>query len=547
MKYRELFEGAKPPFLPPIANFGSGGFYSYLPMPYQRSCKVIIRAPRVQFYQINYATYPADVQINTFSPTSSDMSDHTMDRARRLLGMSGEDLSTAVVPEGAKLRLKKTDRSLPPGGKLTLFEAKRGGRIAGIRLRPAAAFRGKDRAIVLKMYWDGESRPAVVCPVGDFFGYAWGAPAMRSLLVGTNEDTNYVYFPMPYDHSARIELVSERKDGDPISVQAEVISCDVPLRKDEGHFYAIWRRENPTPKGKPFNYVETQGRGHLVGVTLQAQGSIPGITPFFEGDDQAYIDGELAIHGTGSEDFFNGGWYDVPGRWEGRASYPLSGCLEYSRPQARSGGYRLFLTDAYAFHQSLKLDMEHAPEKNDFIADYVGVSYLYLQSYPTTSWTLPDVAARSVHDPDRLVYTPGWYVPMQAFSLQNATLTKKVERIGGAEERLLSMHTEGEDVFGKHSISFLCAIPASGKYRVLLESIHGPAQGIVQLFQNERAVGSPVDMYSADRHKARPVDMGTLDLKEGPSQVFFKLTGKNALSTAQGLDIVTFVLERVPR
>src|SRR5689334_4173956 len=28
MKYRELFEGAKPPFLPPIANFGSGGFYS---------------------------------------------------------------------------------------------------------------------------------------------------------------------------------------------------------------------------------------------------------------------------------------------------------------------------------------------------------------------------------------------------------------------------------------------------------------------------------------------------------------------------------------
>ena len=24
--------------------------------------------------------------------------------------------------------------------------------------------------------------------------------------------------------------------------------------------------------------------------------------------------GELVIRGTGSEDFFNGGWYDVPGR-----------------------------------------------------------------------------------------------------------------------------------------------------------------------------------------------------------------------------------------
>jgi len=74
----------------------------------------------------------------------------------------------------------------------------------------------------------------------------------------------------------------------------------------------------------------------------------------------------------------------VPGRWEEQASYPLSGCLLYSRPQARSGGYRLFLTDAYAFHRSLKLDMEHAPERNDIIADYVGVSYLYLENSPKT-------------------------------------------------------------------------------------------------------------------------------------------------------------------
>ena len=133
-----------------------------------------------------------------------------------------------------------------------------------------------------------------------------------------------------------------------------------------------------------------------MGVTLQAQGSIPGITPFFEGDDQAYLDGVLAIHGTGSEDFFNGGWYDVPGRWEARASYPLSGCLDYSRPQARSGAYRLFLTDAYAFHQSLKLDMEHAPEKNDFDADYVGVSLSVSGKPADSAWTLPRQPARAV-------------------------------------------------------------------------------------------------------------------------------------------------------
>src|SRR6185295_9772899 len=104
-----------------------------------------------------------------------------------------------------------------------------------------------------------------------------------------------------------------------------------------------------TTEGKPFTFLETAGRGHVVGVTLQAQGMVSGTTPFFEGDDQATIDGELAAHGTGSEDFFNGGWYDLPGRWYQRLSFPLSGCLEYRKALARSGAYRFFLGDAYAY------------------------------------------------------------------------------------------------------------------------------------------------------------------------------------------------------
>jgi len=77
-----------------------------------------------------------------------------------------------------------------------------------------------------------------------------------------------------------------------------------------------------------------------VGSILQAQGIEPGNTFFFEGDEQVTIDGELSIHGTGSEDSFNGGWYDVPGRWDGRFSLPLSGCLDYKKPLGRTGGYR---------------------------------------------------------------------------------------------------------------------------------------------------------------------------------------------------------------
>src|SRR5262249_43536585 len=131
MKFRELFDGGKSPFLSPLASFGSGGFYSYVPMPYKSGCKVIIRAPRVQFY---HACFPAGTPLETFSPTAPEVTGDTLERARRLLGMAGQDMSAAVVPESARLRVTSVSRALAPGKSVTLFETKRGGRIAGLRL-----------------------------------------------------------------------------------------------------------------------------------------------------------------------------------------------------------------------------------------------------------------------------------------------------------------------------------------------------------------------------------------------------------------------------
>lgn len=127
---------------------------------------------------------------------------------------------------------------------------------------------------------------------------------MKSLLLGTSGDTDYIYLPMPFDKSVKIELASEKTSG-AIDVNAEIRFTDESRRKDEGKLYAVWRRENLTTEGKPYTFLETNGRGHLVGVILQAQGTEPGAIPeFFEGDDETTIDRETVIRGTGSEDFF---------------------------------------------------------------------------------------------------------------------------------------------------------------------------------------------------------------------------------------------------
>ena len=101
---------------------------------------------------------------------------------------------------------------------------------------------------------------------------------------------------------------------------------------NEGKFYSTWRREINPPKGKYYEFLDKKCKGHYVGTILIAQGLIPGMTLFFEGDDSTHIDGKMRIHGTGSEDAYNGGWYALLDRWDRGVSLPLHGCLDYSLP-----------------------------------------------------------------------------------------------------------------------------------------------------------------------------------------------------------------------
>lgn len=543
VKFRELFTGNEFPFVSPLAGYGAGGFYSYVPLSFRKSCKVLVRAERVQFYQINYARYPDDAPITTWRASPSEKYCQHQEKAASLFASTGTDISNRAVPAGGVCKTHRTSVSLEPGATTTLFETTEPGRIVGLRIAPASALTGKSRDLLLRIQWDDDRQPAVLCPAGDFFGYAWGRPAMKSLLAGTAGDLNYCYFPMPFDKSAKIELISERTDGLAVEIRSEVVYAPVARSANEGKFYAVWRRENPTTKGTPFNFVETQGTGHVVGCILQAQGPVSGQTGFFEGDDETTIDGELTIHGTGSEDLFNGGWYDVPGRWEKRLSFPLSGCLGYQKHLGRTGGYRLMLGDAYAFRKSIRHTIEHAPTNNDMQTDYSAVTFLYLQGSPTFDQSLPDVDGRRVVDFKRIVFTPSWSVPIHAFTFRGATLSKKHEEIQGRRAAFLSMKAQGQDIFGPPFISLVCDIPAAGEYKVSIEAVKGPEQAQVQMFQNEAPVGGAVDLYAPERMRSKLVELGTLSLEEGPANLMFKLVGKNEKSGGLGLDLITIQCE----
>jgi hypothetical protein len=541
VKFRDLFLGREPGFPRPLVGFGAGGYWCYVPMPFAKSCLVRMRAPKVQFYQINYASFAPGTALTTFKPQRSADDQALCDKVCQLWRQPGADLSSLSAPPGAALQVTHTTLSLGARSTGQLFKAGQGGRIVGLRVWPAEAMRDKSRALLLRIAFDGEA-PAVLCPLGDFFGYAWGEPAMRSLLVGTAGATNYCYFPMPFERSASVEVVADEGPG--LELRAEIVSADRPRTADEGKFYAVWRRENPTRLGEPFTFIDTQGRGHLVGVVLQAQGLESGKTLFFEGDDQTTIDGELTIHGTGSEDFFNGGWYDVPDRWEKRISFPLNGCLGYLKPLGRTGAYRLFLGDAYAFRKSLRQTIEHSGEKNNILTDYVSVTYLYSEQRPTAGLELPPLTDRKVEDPKEAIFPVWWETPIHAWSFDRASLTRKMEKLGGEDVRFLSLTATNQDWFGPHFFSPACDLPAAGSYRVYLEAVKGPAQAKVQLFQNENPVADPVDLYAEERVKSDRVLLGRLELNAGRNNLMFKLVGKHEKATGLGLDLVNIVCVR---
>ncbi len=332
----------------------------------------------------------------------------------------------------------------------------------------------------------------------------------------------------------------------PVNIEAELLFVPIGRQANEGKFYSLWRRENPTTEGKPYTFIETEGRGHLAGVMQQSQGFESGNTYFFEGDDQTILDGEMAIHGTGSEDFYNGGWYDVPGRWETRRPFVLSGCLGYKKHLGRTGGYRIFLGDAYAYRKSLVQTIEHAPTGNDLLNDYCSVVYLYSQNRPTCQFELPAREDRAVIDLPRIVFAVWWNVPIYSFSLRNATLTKDGVQIRDQKEvRFLSMRTDGDDMFGDPSICFTCEIPAAGRYKISLDVVKGPEQGIVQLFEDEAPVGPKVDLYHPETLPSKGEYIGTMEFKQGPNNLMFKLVGQNEQSKGMGFDLTNIVCEKV--
>ena len=254
------------------------------------------------------------------------------------------------------------------------------------------------KALVLRMYWDGESAPSVEAPLGDFFGLGLGDYYIYQsapLAVAPERSLN-CFFSMPFQKHARITLTNEGTG----EIQAFYFNIDYrayakPLSSDLLYFHAQYRQATPnqgwTNQWKSNgdrivedkknlngegNYVwmEAKGRGHFAGVTMSVQQNQDGW--WGEGDDMFFVDGEAlpSINGTGSEDYFLGA-FDFGDR---PFSYALFGAPVKGEERAgsRSSVYRFHLESPITFTKSLRATIEHG-HANARSDNYFSVAYWY--------------------------------------------------------------------------------------------------------------------------------------------------------------------------
>jgi hypothetical protein len=299
---------------------------------------------------------------------------------------------------------------IPAGEAREVFKANGPGVITHIWFTIAARSANHLKELVLRGYWDGNEKPSVEVPIGDFFGLNLGQYTIYQsayLACSPGKSLN-CYFAMPYKRAARFTVSNEGKQ-DVQSFYSNIDYQSVPsLPADILYFHAQYRQASPcvavTGDAAKLNldgklnyvYAETRGRGHLMGVTLGVLQNADGW--WGEGDDMIFVDDESkpVINGTGSEDYFLGSW-DFGGR-DGAIPFAHD---QYGAPlivaAERTGGryccYRWHGDNPVTFQRYMKHTMEHG-HGNDRRDNFFSACYWYQADVFTDFPALPAVGER---------------------------------------------------------------------------------------------------------------------------------------------------------
>ena len=552
MPFSAYFDGKHEPFVyRALVHETSNGQNCYLPIPYQKSCKIVAdrtwgaaaRSQGGEYYHIDYTTYPQDTVVPTFKAELAP-------EDQAALAAANDFLSTklGIDPAGARegQRTEVHRLVVPAGGKAVAAKLEGSLAITAIRVKLDPNLPGDMsktlREVALQIRWDGEERPSVWAPLGDFFGTAPGINKHVSLPCGMAEDGQcYALWYMPFAKSALVELTNDGAREFPLEISITHAPVTRPIEQ-LGRLHVKWHRDAflNTQPGREIDWpmLKTEGRGRFCGVMLSVwnpQGGWWG-----EGDEKFFVDGEKfpSFFGTGSEDYF-GYAYCCPALFQNAyhnqtISEGNRGCISVNRWQ---------ITDNVPFQKSFEGDIEKYNPVPENPVRYAATVCFYLASGQSDPYdtNVPVAERTGYYNLRPVLHEPG------AVEAEKA----QVLEVTGGTPTVQQMYEWGDQWSGAAQIwwawpkvgdKLVLAVPvaAAGKYTVKAQLTKASDYATVQLYLDDQKLGTPVDLYDAKVVPTGPLSLGTLELTAGQHRFVVEVTGKNAASAAYvvGLDYV---------
>ncbi|MGA2617675.1 MAG: glycoside hydrolase family 172 protein [Thermoguttaceae bacterium] len=526
LPFQKYFSGDTAPFNYPMLSYDLGRLNSsgqnlYFPIPYQKSCKVVADDKWGQYFHFTFDTFPAGTKVPTFSAALAAQNAAALGRINTFLrSRLGTD------PAGSRPGEETLSRTVRAAAGQTVRVAELAGPQAVTAVRVRLTFKDREdqmaglRRLALAITWDGQPKPAVWSPLGDFFGTAPGENHYRTLTTGMTKDGYYAYWYMPFADSAAVDLINE--DSQAREVGLEIVHA--PLGRPFaglGHFHAKWHRDQfPLSPDRWPDWVmlRTEGRGRFCGVMLHVWNPRGGW--WGEGDEKFFVDGEKfpSTFGTGSEDYFGYAWGN-PGLFQ----RPYHAQTMTQNNTGHQSLLRWHLVDNVPFHTGFEACIEKYFGNADRGTLYACLPVWYLDPRGGDQYGAAPAAQRY-----------GCYVrtPLRAGGftiLGDPPGNVETQQMKGYAD---SKWTNDQQLWWTGArpgdrLTLTLPVERSGSYRLAVFLTKARDYGIVQFHLDGRKMGPPIDLYHEGVVRTEAISLGTATLEAGQHKLTVEILGAN--------------------
>jgi hypothetical protein len=283
----DFFEGRGPWKAPLVMGqeASSGGFLSYAPFPYKREAKILFKG-NPHYFQVTYRQGAGSSAGPSAEELQTLLTEKWWEQAPepRLEATVGKD-SPLVLAQGPATLDHLSIKGSPE------------------RLQALKSRVGSQDAVPLSFF---------------FGGWAQEKTALNS--VDTEAGVLKTRLPIPLQRGESLSIESDAQEG-----SADVLEYGLdskPTVPPGVHLEAQYRKQEGPGVPTTMPFFETSEPSQFVSLSERISGGPPASRQYLEGDEMIRTDGNLYPYqlGTGTEDYYNGGWY-----FWGAHSNPLSG------------------------------------------------------------------------------------------------------------------------------------------------------------------------------------------------------------------------------